>query len=691
MTCCTQTRNKKNNTIKIDDFYNLEGKKYTKEELENKLPIFINEPLKYDKFYDNNDADEFFNEQKQYEKNELNNFFIKNRNIIEEQIKSEINMIKKNNSNINEDLNIKKLVKDIIYLQDGQKIYAEKIRKIKLKNKKINNFSKNEKINYLTILICGKSGVGKSTLINHILNLHIPSNFDDDIKEYSNNNVPFFKFVKMNLVNQYPVNSFEEKKKIMDYITKQERSKDKNNKVRCIWYCFNNGTLLDEEIELIKSLRNYYNSNIPILLIHTLSINNEQINSINNLKINPEEVIKILAMDYKDQSKGIYLNSFGIDILINETLFQWQKSFLLNSPSIKTNLNIIKSDINDKKESIYEIISEKFINEYNSIKDNDDFIEYIISIFRTNIKFFLMDVMKPESIDRIKNAPNLIKPILDILNSIEQNSKILIEPVIQSYAINFLKHQSNENKNMKKENIRNIKEIENTAINYLYINYNYIFQKNFIYHFLMKKQGFFCKYFKKELDDLSEEIMLLLNDIDFQHKQFVNNIKIFFNLNPDINNNMNININNNNLKNQNYDNDDNISLASNTIIKNNNFNNRMNINIINNANNFTMNFNNNNNRIINNFNNINDNNLRNDFNNNDNINNGMNNMINFNNINNIDNFNNMNNYENINNFNNFNNFNCNFNANLNKEQTLNLPSKTEVYYQIAQNNRNNKD
>ena len=678
MSCCVATRNKRNNKIKIDYIYNTEEKKYTKEELANKLPIFINEPLKYDKFYDDNDVDEFFNEQKKYEKNELNNFFIKNRNIIEEQIKSEINTIKKNNSNINNDLNIRKLVKDIIYIQDGQKIYSEKINKIKIKNAKINNFLKNESINYLTILICGKSGVGKTTLINRILNLQISSNYNDDIKEYSNNNIPFFKLVKMNLVNQYPVDTFEEKKKIMDYITKQERSKNKNNQVRCIWYCFNNGTLLDEEIELIKSLRNYYNNNIPIMLIHTYSINNEQLNSINNLKINQEEVIKILAMDYNDQSKGIYLNSFGIDILLNTTLFNWQKSFLLNRPSIKSILYKIKSDINDKKESIYEIISGKFINEYNSIKDNNDFIEYIISIFRTNIKYFLMNIMKPESIDRIKNDNYLIAPMLNILNSIEQKSKILIEPVIQSYAINFLKHQDNENKNMDKANKRNIKEIENTAINYLNINYNYIIQKNFIYHFLMKKLCFFCKYFQKELDDLSEEIMLILNDIDFQHKQFVSNIKNFFGLNPDINN-MNININNNNIENQNYINDDNKSMSSNTIIDN-----KMNINIINNmnANNFTMNFNNfnNNNMNRNNFNNFNN------INNNNNFSNNFNNMNNINNnMNNEDNFNNMNNFVNENNFN---NFNCNFNDNLNIEETLNLPSKTEVYYQIAQNNRN---
>jgi hypothetical protein len=189
-------------------------------------------------------------------------------------------------------------------------------------------------------------------------------------------------------------------------------------------------------------------------------------------------VIKILAMDYNDQSKGIYLNSFGIDILLNTTLFNWQKSFLLNRPSIKSILYKIKSDINDKKESIYEIISGKFINEYNSIKDNNDFIEYIISIFRTNIKYFLMNIMKPQSISRISNDVYLFKPIWKYLNSFEQYSKILIEPLIQSYATNFMNHQNKENKNMNWKNVRNFEQMQNAALNYLIIN---IFFKKILY------------------------------------------------------------------------------------------------------------------------------------------------------------------------------------------------------------------
>ena len=670
--CCFDLRNKTNKMkIKKSQIYssykntNLEEKKYTMEELDKKLPNFINQPLKFDDFYDKNDIyDEYFNEQKQYEKNELNTFFIKNKNIIKDQIESEINIIKNNNLNIHDDLYIHKLVNDIICIEDGQKIYAEKIKKIQLKKTISTNFSKNEKINYLTIMVCGKSGVGKTTLINYILNSQHISNFDDDIKEYYNNTIHFFKFVKINLINQYPPNVFEEKKKIMNYITKQDRSKDINNKVKCIWYCFNNGTLIDEEIELIKSLKNYYNNNIPIMLVHTMSINNEKLNEINNLKINPEEVIKVLAMDYNDQTKGIYLNSFGIDILLNTTIFQWKKSIILKNASIKNELNKIKSENDNTGEYIYNLISKNFINEYISVKDNKDFIEYIISIFRTNIKYFLMNIMKPQSISRISNDVYLFKPIWKYLNSFEQYSKILIEPLIQSYATNFMNHQNKENKNMNWKNVRNFEQMQNAALNYLNINYKYIFQKNFIYLVLRKKYGFFTKYFKEELNNLSEQIIVVLNDIDFQHNKLVNDIKHYFGLNNNMINNINININNN-FANQNYENDDNRSMTSNTIINNNNFNNRMNMLMISDANNFTMNINNNMN--INNFNY--------NFSNMNNINNNM------------DDFNNINNWVNNNDFNNFNNVNCNFNPNLNIEQTIALPSKTEIYFQIEQNKK----
>ena len=93
----------------------------------------------------------------------------------------------------------------------------------------------------------------------------------------------------------------------------------------------------------------------------------------------------------------------------------------------------------------------------------------------------------------------------------------------------------------------------------------------------MRKHEFFTKYFKNELDNLSEQILTMLYDDCFLHKQLMNNIKNFFglNFNNNINNNMNNNINNNmnyqinnnnNYGKTNNINEDNQSVSSNTII-----------------------------------------------------------------------------------------------------------------------------
>ena len=711
---------------------NEEEKTYTKEELDKYLPIFIKEPFKRDEFYDKNENDEFFNRQKQYEKNELNNFFSKNINLIEDQIKSSINSLKKNNSNKGDDLYIKNVVSDIIKLENGQNIYTEKIKKLKLEDTNNNNFANYENVNYITIIVCGKIGVGKQTLINRIINLRYfnNNNSNQDIKEYYNNAVPFFKFVQININNQNSINVFETKKKIMNYINQKSKDKNINNKVSCIWYCFNNGTLLKEELELIKSLKNYYKNDIPIMIIHTMSINTEQINAINNLNIDSHEVIKILAMDYNNQINGVYLNSFGIDFLLNATLINWQKYSILNNASIKSKLYKLTSEHNDICECIYKLIAQQFINEYTSVKNNNDFADYIINIFRINIKYFLKTIMSEECFNRIYNDVNLFEPIWNYLDSIKQYSYPLIEPAIQSYALNFNDKQKNGNEKMNRVNKRNLDQIKNQANIYLNKNYKYIFQKHFIYHVLMRKHEFFTKYFKNELDNLSEQILTMLYDDCFQHKQLMNNIKNFFglnfnnninnNMNNNINNNMNYQINNNNYGKANNINEDNQSVSSNTIINdnkknkiniannftmminnnnlnssnlhnnmNNNFNNNFNNNMINNFNNdMNNNFNNN---MNNNFNNDMNNNFNNDMNNNfnnnmnNNFNNDINNMNNLNNMNyNMNNgFNNMNNCMNINN-NNMNNINFNIVNNFNVEQTLNLPTKSEVYNQMYQ-------
>ena len=644
--CCYQI-NKQRRSLKYNNSNTLNdsnGNEYNIEELDERLLKFIYEPTKYDKFYDEKDADEIFFLQKQYEKEELNKYFENNNNIIKEQIISAINSLENNNSYNNDNI-LTKLISELITLENGKNKLIQRMKQNILKNNKNNTTGD---FNQMNIIVCGKRSTGKTTLMNCFYNS-------------KNNSTPYFKFEEINLFDNFPLNIDNEKYKLMNYINSYKKANNINNNVNCIWYCFNNGTLYDGEISLINSINNSYNKTIPIILIHTMSINMKHINSINNLKINNVEIIKILALNYFTQNNGM-IQSFGLDILINKTLDKLKNSSSLNNNNLDVYIKEIKFDNDAICKNVYEQIANNFINEYNSVKSNEEFIQYVIEIFRMNIQYFLSDVIFQESKNKIINENFLIQPMREYINYYEKNGKILFEPIINSFAFKFFKHQSKiqteKNCIMNQMNFRYQNKISIDVTKYLNDNYKYIFQKNYIYYIFYKKFGFFCDFFKKQLSNLSEQITFIPDNNDFQRQQFINNVKNFFGLNNNMNNQMGDKINENN--------DLNSSMLGETIINNNNFNNNMH-----NLNNNNMNNYNNNLDNMNNFNN-NMNNINNNFNNMNNLNNNMNNLNN-----NMNNFNS--NMNNINN--NMNNINLNYiqNNNINKETTLVLPSETEIY------------
>ena len=675
VTCCNniseyQRKNKFKSLKKLnsnDKFDIDDNRKYSEKEINLILNDFIKQTIKNKELFEQNDDDESFNSQEKYEKSELNKFFELNEEKINREITIAINSSEKNS--VNKDYFINKLVSDIIYLEDGKKLYLEKIEKI-IKANENNKNTKNNKINKrINILVIGKDNVGKKTLINKIfklknLNMNIVSNFGKEIQEYERKELPFFKFIYLKNNNnlQFGLNSYKDK--IINYINEQYRTNNINNYVNIIWYCFNNGFLNYEEIELIKSLNNSYN-NIPLILVHTMSINMQQVSLINNLNIDKENLVIVLAEDFISQMNGIFINSFGIDFLIVKTLEKYKNSYSINNETKNHILNIIKSKNKDLYKYAYEQIKLNFIKEYNLPKNDYEFIQYLNDIFGLNIKYFLTKVMTKESINRINQENILIKPMMKFIEFYHEKSKQLIEPVIDSYALNFSNYQNNmlkgENNGFILKNSRNLDDIKKNIRKYLTDNYIYIFQKHYIYKIFFEKYRFFCEYFKKEFDILSEQIILNMNINNILFEKFEKEVMNFFGINININNNANMNNNFGNNSNDNKEKDLNISMMSDTIINNNSngMNNAM--NILNDNQYAFINYKLQNDNNINNMNFFNNNNFI-------NINNNMNNNNNFVNMNNNNNFN----FVNMNNNNNF------INNNMMNQVTMNLPSKSEV-------------
>ena len=618
--CCNEASSpsrKKKNQYKIEKTEIIskinDNKIYTKNELDLIMNKFIDQTIINNGFYDYNDNDESFNSQKQYEKKELNKFFELNKDKIKNQISQALILTNANLENSN--LNINKLISDLINIENGQKVCSEKIERIIESDWKDNN-KKNNRIN---ILVIGKQGIGKKTLVNKIFKLkniiiNFENNFNQEIQEYESEKLPFFKFILIKFDNNFQFSFNDYKNRIMNYINNQYQTNNKNNYINCIWYCFTNGFLNMEELELIKSLNDSYNKMIPVILVHTMSPNIQQIlNAVSNFNINQEDLVILLAEDFFSQFNGL-LKSYGVDFLIIKTLEKYKNTFSLYDDEMTNDILIsIKSQNEDICKSVNEQIIKNFVNEYNFPKEKEDFVEYLTDIFRLNIKYFLTKIMSEQSINRINSEYTLIQSMFQFIQFYEKDVLSIMEPTINSFVAGFNEQQKKMEIIEKKSNDQLKK--------YLIDNYNYIFQKHYIYEILYKKYGFFCEYFKKELDNLSEQIIFNKNININKFQQLEKDVKDFFAINNMINNNFS---NNNDNNNKSLD----ISMMNGTFINDNQMNNAMNVQ---NENNYVVN----------------------------------NNMNNPNNIIFLNNFNNINNINSINN-------------NIGDQTVLNLPSRTEV-------------
>ena len=149
-------------------------------------------------------------------------------------------------------------------------------------------------------MLIGKSGVGKSTLINNLLKLpedkKAPTGTGNivtkEIKSYQNKNkIPFLKLIDsrgIELNKGYGAKEITDE--AIEYIKKQQDTDDPNNFVQCIWYCTTGNRFENVEIETINRLKKAYGDDIiPIIIVYTQAIDEDAINEMKNY-IQGEEI-----------------------------------------------------------------------------------------------------------------------------------------------------------------------------------------------------------------------------------------------------------------------------------------------------------------------------------------------------------------------------------------------------------------
>lgn len=195
--------------------------------------------------------------------------------------------------------------------QDAINAIAEKIKNLKT----------------LNIIVAGKTGVGKSTLINAVFRDKLAETgmgkpVTDHMRKISKKGVP---------LTIYDTRGFElgkevqkqVKQEVVDTISKGLATQDINKAIHCIWYCINTASnrVEPEEIEWLKELsRENQITQVPIIIVLTQSFSKKNADALRRMLLEENldviQVIPVLAEDYEIDDEYV-AKSYGLDVLIH--------------------------------------------------------------------------------------------------------------------------------------------------------------------------------------------------------------------------------------------------------------------------------------------------------------------------------------------------------------------------------------
>ena len=132
--------------------------------------------------------------------------------------------------------------------------------------------------NFLNIILVGPLGVGKSTLINAILDTNVQTGFGDpqtqNIEFISSEKIPFLRLIDSKGIEKNITSgitkTFENIKK---FIRSQIETKKYDNFIHIIWYCWTGDRLEKDEVDFLTNLSKQYSlEKLPVIIVYTNAV-----------------------------------------------------------------------------------------------------------------------------------------------------------------------------------------------------------------------------------------------------------------------------------------------------------------------------------------------------------------------------------------------------------------------------------
>ena len=214
----------------------------------------------------------------------------------------------------------------------------------------------------LNIIVIGKSGVGKSTLINSLFR----GNFAE-----TGLGRPVTSEIRKKVKKDFPLAIYDTpgfelssgqqnkvKDEILNIIQKGNASKDINDAIHCIWYCVNVGGNRTFDGSEIKWLKEFTSENkathVPIIIVLTQAVPKKKAAEMKKLveaeNLDIVKVVPLLAQDM-DFDEEYIARAYGLDTLIDVM------AEVLPAELQNTLQNVQKASLESKKKASQAVIA----------------------------------------------------------------------------------------------------------------------------------------------------------------------------------------------------------------------------------------------------------------------------------------------------------------------------------------------